>query len=110
MAILAFYEGGWNPDEEPDQYKRLAELIKERDPQAIGLNFSETFAFGDGLSWQEHGRLAAALGDELMGRVVSADQLCVGWLERRIPAEVELYRQMVRWGHDLIKVAFSRMR
>ena len=102
-----FYEGGWNPDEEPDQYKRLAELIQERDPQTIGLNFSETFAFGDGLSWQEHGRLAAALGDELMGRVVSADKLCVGWLERRISAEIELYRQMVRWGHLLIKAAFS---
>ena len=103
-----FYRGAWNPDEEPNQYACLARVIQERNPQTIGLNFSDYFAFGDGLSLREYRYLEAALGSELMERVVSADQLCVGWLERRIPAELELYPQLVRWGHEIIKTAYSR--
>jgi hypothetical protein len=33
-----FYESGWNPDEE-SQHECLARLIRQRDPQRIGLNF-----------------------------------------------------------------------
>lgn len=103
-----YYTAAWNPDEEPDQYACLARLIGERNPERIGINTSDYFAFGDGMSQQEHGRLTAALGADLMSRVVSADQLCVGWLERRIPAELETYAQIVRWGHALISTMYSR--
>src|SRR5438132_1048006 len=47
-----FYERAWDPDAE-DQYGCLARIVRERDPQTIGINVSETFAFGDGLSHNE---------------------------------------------------------
>jgi hypothetical protein len=102
-----FYERGWDPDTGEDQYACLARLVRERDPQRIGIDVSETFAFGDGLTHTEHTQLAAALGGELMARARSAERLVVGWLERRIAAEIEHYPAMVALGHAIIAEAFS---
>jgi len=105
-GIKGFYEAVWNPDEE-EQYACLARLVKERNPRAIGLNFSATFAFGDGLTHQEYLRLAAALGDEFMSRAHSAERLCVGWLERRIEPEITVYPSLMELDHAIIAEAFS---
>lgn len=102
-----FYTSAWNPDVE-DQYACLARIIRERDPQRIGINVSATFAFGDGLSHQEYQHLAAALGEPYVGRLEGAEAMAVGWLERRIPAELAIYPALVAIGHDLIRCAFSR--
>jgi hypothetical protein len=72
------------------------------------VNISATFAFGDGLSHSEHGRLVAALGPAYAARLVGAEAAAVGWLETRIPAEVAVYPQIVAMGHALIARAFSR--
>ena len=101
-----FYESGWNPDEE-DQHECLARIIKEYDPTKIGLNFSPTFAFGDGLSLHEYQLLGQALGSELMNRTASAERLCVGWLEHRIEPEQIVYSGIVAIGHAIIAEAFS---
>ena len=42
-------------------------------------------------------------------RLVSAERLAVGWLERRIPDEIEVYPQIVGIAHAIIAEAFSRM-
>jgi len=101
-----FYTKGWDPEAE-EQDACLARVVRERDPQKIGLDISATFAFGDGLTHHEQTRIAAALGDELMTRTTSAERLCVGWLERRIPAELEIYPSIVGIGHAIIAEAFS---
>lgn len=101
-----YYVSGWDPDEE-GQFDCLARVVRERDPQSIGLNISPTFAFGDGLSHNEYEEIAAALGDEYMGRVRSAERLCVGWLERRIEPEMVAYPGIVEIGHGIIAEAFS---
>lgn len=102
------YTTAWNPDEEPDQYAALARLIAERDPQSIGIDQSATFAFGDGLSHIEFLQLTAAIGDTYAARLTSAEHVCIGWLERRIPDELTVYPQIVALGHDLIEAAYSR--
>lgn len=102
-----FYARGWDPEAE-DQFACLARVVRERDPQAIGVNVSETFAFADGLSHSEHGQLVAALGPLYAGRVRSAERLAVGWLERRTPAELAAYPEIVAICHALIARAFSR--
>ena len=101
-----FYESGWNPDEETQQ-QCLARIVRQRDPQRIGLNFSPTYAFGDGLSLHEYQRLGEALGSEWMNRTASAERLCVGWLERRIEPELIVYPGIVTIGHAIIAEAFS---
>ncbi|MGI8689377.1 MAG: M24 family metallopeptidase, partial [Thermomicrobiales bacterium] len=101
-----FYTKGWDPEAE-EQDACLARVVRERDPKMIGLDISATFAFGDGLTHHEYTRIAAALGEELMARTASAERLCVGWLERRIPAELEVYPSIIGIGHAIIAEAFS---
>lgn len=101
------YASGWDPAVE-DQDACLRRVVAERDPRRIGVNVGPTFAFGDGLSHHEHERLIVALGPELSVRLVGAEALAVGWLERRIDAELAAYPALVARGHRLIARAFSR--
>ena len=101
-----FYEAAWNPDEE-EQFACLARLLRERDPKRIGINASPTFAFGDGISHTEYQQLSDALGEPYVSRLVSAEALCVGWLERRLPEEIAAYPRLVEMGHQIIARAFS---
>jgi hypothetical protein len=101
-----FYEVAWEPEKE-GQYECLARMIRERDPQTIGINVSVESAFGDGLSHNEYEELAAVLDETYMARVKSAERLCIGWLERRIPAELHVYPGIVEIGHAIIAEAFS---
>lgn len=105
-CLEGFYEAVWNPDEE-EQYACLARLVSERDPERIGINFSSTFAFGDGISHSEYQQLSEALGKPYAARLVSAEGLCVGWLERRLPEEIAAYPRLAELGHQIIARAFS---
>lgn len=101
-----YYGKGWDPDQE-EQFACLGRVVRERDPQRIGLNYADEFPFGDGLTYSEYSRVIAALGEEYAGRVCSAERLCVGWLEHRIQSELIVYPGLVQMGHALIAEAFS---
>lgn len=101
-----FYETVWNPDEE-EQFSCLARIIRDYDPQSIGINLSEEFAFGDGLTHNEYELLHDALDEKYISRLVSAERLCLGWLERRIDPELDVYPGIVDLGHAIIAEAFS---
>ena len=105
-GMPSYYEHGWNPEQE-EQFACLARVIKEYDPQKIALNVSDTFAFADGLSHGEFEHVRGALGADWMARVVPADAVAVGWLETRIPAEMEVYPSLVELGHAIIAEGFS---
>jgi Xaa-Pro aminopeptidase len=96
----------WKADEE-DQWQALARAVKERDPKRIGIDESDIFAFGDGLSASKKARLVQALGPEFAKRLVSAERLAVGWLERRLPEEIEVYHHICAVAHAIIREAFS---
>jgi len=100
-----FYKGVWDPDKE-EQYECLARLIREKDPEKIGINVSNTFAFGDGLTHGEYTLLVDALGD-YSDRLVSAETLCIRWLETRSKEELEAYPMLVELTHAIIQEAFS---
>lgn len=106
-GFRGFYEPRWDPESGEAQYACLARVVRELDPQRIGINTSDEWPFGDGLTHSEYTRLADALGPELMARTVSAAGLCVGWLERRTAAELAAYPGIVGLGHRLIAQAFS---
>jgi hypothetical protein len=101
-----YYEPGWDPDQE-EQYECLGRIVRERDPQVIGINVSDNFAFSDGLTHGEHTNLVAALGEAYMKRTKGAERLSVGWLERRIQPELTVYPGIVDIGHAIIAEAFS---
>jgi Xaa-Pro aminopeptidase len=101
------FQPAWTPEMQLDQWKRLAELITERNPKKIGVNISAATAFGDGLTHSQYESFAAALSDELRTRIVPAEELAVGWLETRTPAEKARYPQIVRIAHAIIGEGFS---
>jgi len=96
----------WKGGEE-DQWQALAKAVKERDPGRIGIDESDVFAFGDGLSASLKKRLVQALGPEYAKRLVGAERLAVGWLERRLPEEIEVYDRICSVAHAVIAEAFS---
>jgi Xaa-Pro aminopeptidase len=108
--VGGLFPGTWNPAEEPDQWKRLASLVAERDPDRIGINQSRDFALADGLSSSEYEALRAALPERLRGRLVSAERLCIGWLETRTKEELALYPSLCALAHQIIAEGFAAVR
>lgn len=97
----------WEKEQQPDQWKRLVELIRERDPEKIGVNVSEHFGIADGLVHTDYTELREALPDDLESRLVSAEELAIGWIETRTEKEMNLYNTLVQITHDIIDEAFS---
>lgn len=100
------YQSVWQP-EKMDQWSCLVQVIKERNPKRIGINVGKDFAFGDGLSAYLKEKLEKTLGPELASRLVSAEKVAVGWLEKRLPEEIEVYHHLVHIAHEIIAEAFS---
>jgi Xaa-Pro aminopeptidase len=101
------FQSAWDPEQQPDQWQRLVELIVERQPQRIGVNQSLGFAAADGLIASEKEALLAYLPAAYQQRVVSAEKLAVGWLETRTAAEIEHYQHAVGWAQQVITEGFS---
>lgn len=102
-----FYAGVWQAGQE-SQDDALKRIVTERDPQHIGINLGEDFAFGDGLTHTEYLHLMAVLGEDYAPRVRSAQALCIGWLESRTEPELTAYPGIIQMGHMIIAEAFSR--
>lgn len=97
----------WDKEKQPNQWQRLVELIKQKDPQKIGINKSTHFALADGMSATEYEEFMSALTPSLSKRVVSAEKLAIAWLETRSELEMAVYPQLIKIGHGLIARAFS---
>ena len=104
---IGFFETQWFPDEEPDQWKRFGQIVAERNPNKIGVNMSEHFALADGISYTDYNYLKNSLTPELQDRVVSAENLSIGWLETRTPEEMIVYRQINRIAHNIVSEGLS---
>jgi Xaa-Pro aminopeptidase len=105
--IANFYTAAWNGGTSAEQWKRLAEIIAERNPKKIGVNTSRDWSFGDGLSSGLQASLMDALGPALAPRVTSAEKLAVRWLETRTPLELDLLAHAVSIARGVISEAFS---
>lgn len=106
-GLAGLFAASWNPEAQPDQWARLAEIIAERDPQRIAINSSGFSAFADGLTHSQYQEMVAALTPELRQRVEPNRNLAIGWLETRIPAEMDRYGEIVRIAHAIIGEAMS---
>ncbi len=106
-AVGEVFKAAWDPEAEPDQWKRLADIIAERDPKKIAVNVSDTFALADGLTHSQHQRLVKTLGQKWQSRLTFDPALAIGWLERRTPAEMEYYPHIVGLAHAIIYEGLS---
>jgi hypothetical protein len=105
-GMEGWYKGTW-VDKKKTQFESLAEVIRALSPKKIGINTSDDWAFGDGLTASLKTKLEKALGPELSSRLVSAENLCIGWLETRSPQEMSVYRHICGIAHDIIGEFFS---
>ncbi|WP_369137535.1 M24 family metallopeptidase [Modestobacter versicolor] len=102
----------WDADGQPgrtneeSQWAAVRRFVDQADPRTIGIDVSATFAHADGLSHTEHGLLVAALGPHAE-KLVSAEQVAVGWLETRLPEEIAAMHAMNRLVHQVIDEAYS---
>jgi len=101
------FKRAWSPETQPDQWKRLAEIIAEKNPNKIGLNMSNDFSHADGLVKSEYDLLMNALSKTQQKKVVSAEKLAVGWLETRTERERVIYEQLCNIAHKIIAKGFS---
>lgn len=101
------FKKAWDKEVEPDQWKRLREIIEERDPQQIGVNRSEHWGLADGIVATDYEHFLENIGKKYASRVVSAEKVAVGWLETRSAKERDLYPHIVRIAHGILEEAFS---
>lgn len=101
------FKKAWDKEQQPDQWARLAEIVTERNPRRIGVNKSEHFGLVDGLSAQHYDLLMQALPEKYQQRVISAQDLAIGWLETRTPSEMIAYQQVCRIAHEIIQEGLS---
>lgn len=106
-GLAGLFEPAWDPAEQPDQWKAVADIIAARDPANIAINVSDATRFGDGMTKSQHDAMMAALPAEFHDRVISGEKLATRWLEVRTPAEMEIYPGIVRIAHAVIGEAFS---
>jgi Xaa-Pro aminopeptidase len=106
-GLGGLFAPAWEPEKEPDQWKRLAALLADRNPKRIAINSSGLSQFGDGLTLSQYEEMMAALAQPLKQRVVRTEKLAVGWLETRIPEEIAAYPAIVRVAHSIIAEALS---
>lgn len=101
-------KSAWDKEKEPNQWVALAEMIRERNPKKIGINFSKHFPLADGLVKTDYDELKENLPEELGSKLVSAEKLAIAWIETRTKKELELFRELVKITHDIIDEAFSK--
>lgn len=101
------FKRAWDPEQQADQWQRLKEIIVQRDPQKIAVNFSEHWGLADGVAATGLRVFKESLPAALRQRIVSAETLGIAWLETRTPAEMERYPEICRIAHDIIAEGFS---
>jgi Xaa-Pro aminopeptidase len=106
-GLAGLFQPVWNPDQQPDQWKALADLVAQRNPKKIAINVSGRTAFGDGLTHSQYSEMMAAFSPELKARVAPTDTLAVGWLETRSPTELKLYPGIMRLAHAILAEGLS---
>ncbi|MFY0630568.1 MAG: M24 family metallopeptidase [Flavobacteriaceae bacterium] len=100
-------KSAWNKEKEPNQWKALSDIITERNPKKIGINYSKHFPLADGLVKTDYEELKENLPKALVSKLVSAEKLAIGWIETRTQKEMKLFKELVKITHDIIDEAFS---
>ena len=97
----------WDKEVEPNQWKRLNQLIEERNPKTIGINYSKYFNIADGIDKTDYEEFIANISKESRDKIISAQKLATAWIETRTTREMEIFSDIVEITHNIINEAFS---
>ncbi len=112
LAIARYNVGkniksAWDKEQQPDQWKALTQIIEERNPTKIALNYSADYGLADGIVLTDYQEFTEKLTPAQKSKIVSGQNLAVGWLETRTDLEMSYYTTLVDITHNIIADAFS---
>ena len=110
--FMGLYENVWNAGawaggEGESQWDCLGRVVRERNPQKIGINIGEVQWAAGGLTVVLYNRLVDAIGPEYTARLVSAEPLVTLWGETLLDEEIDVMEQAVALSHAIIAETFS---
>lgn len=106
-SIEKYYKRAWDGTIET-QWEGLRRFIHTEKPEKIGVNTSDTFALADGLTETLYNQLVTTLGGDFEKHLVSAENLAIGWLEKRSEKELAAYKSIYEIAENIINEAFSK--
>jgi len=106
-SVGKLLKGQWDVDVYPNQWEALMNIIQEKQPETIGLNYSTDFALADGLVRTEYDAFMKHLPEAFHSKVVSAQNLAIAWLETRSEKELAIYPMIARMGHLILREGLS---
>ncbi len=106
-SLEKHYKREWNNNAEI-QWECVKRIVESRNPNKIGINVSKNFALADGLTKTLYAELSSALGSKYTNLIVSAESLCISWLEIRSLMELSIYPSIYKVAEDIIEEAFSK--
>jgi len=89
------------------QWEALGRIVRERDPEKIGLNEGEVQWVAGGLSSVLKKRIVEAVGSKYASRLASAEPLVTLWAETLLDEEVEMMERAAALSRSIIADMFS---
>ena len=100
-------KASWDMVKFPNQWDALVDIINSHKPNKIALNTSANFAHADGLDHTAYTEIMQKLPPAYKTKVVSAENLAIGWMETRTEHEMQIYPQLINATHKIIEEGFS---
>jgi len=97
----------WDNEKKESQWECLGRIVRERDPQKIGINEGEIQWLAGGLTVVLKKRLVQAIGPGYAARLESAEPLATLWAETLLDEEIKFMEQAVAISHAIIAETFS---
>jgi len=97
----------WDTQKKESQWDCLGRIVRERDPQRIGINEGEIQWAAGGLTVFLKKRLVEAVGSKYAARLESAEPLATLWAETLMDEEIDLMEQAAAISHAIIAETFS---
>ncbi len=103
----AWDAAAWDSERKESQWDCLGRIVRERDPQRIGINEGEIQWAAGGLTVALKKQLVAAIGPEYAQRLESAEPLATLWSETLLEREIDVWERAVAVSHQIIAEMFS---
>lgn len=96
------YERPWKGTDPREQWKLLGELVRQVNPQRIGINTGEVQWMAGGLTHNLYQQLLQTLPTEYHSRLVSAEEAAVYWGMTLCKEEIDAYSHVITLTKDII--------
>lgn len=93
-----------------DSFSVLRKIMDVYKPDHIAINTSSHYSFCDGLSHSIYEQLKSSIGIAHSSNFVSSENLAIDWLQTRVSAEIETYKELTDITKKIVEEAFSAVK